>query len=219
MSLPGFCLLQRCCVFVIRPLCGDRRHAADDHDHLLYVPADDATPTDTSVHEISVIGRYLLAETQEWVESCGAFSSETRSLRAWDLVTWEAVDMDYDQRPRHAELLADARTAIGENCEDLLHLGVASFRPNLDGPTMLGEYAVTMTPSCDSFPEWTNESSHVLLRSPDLPDLLAQYAEIPAPVRAFIADTPDETPRGWSMPIEQSATQLARGGTASTPPS
>jgi hypothetical protein len=194
-------------------------HAStDSRSQVLYAPSRDIAPTDASIRELSVIGRYLLAETQEWVESCGAFSSETRALRAWDLATWDAVDLDYEQRSKRTELLADAKTAIGDECEDILHLGVGAFRPNLDGPTMLGEYAVTMTPSCDSFPEWTNESSHVLLRSPDLPTLLAPYAEIPAPVRAFIADTPEATPRGWSMPIELPSTRVAQRKTSDTPP-
>jgi len=169
--------------------------------HVLYTAPRDVAPVDSTIERISVVGPYLFAEAHERIEQCGAFTQEIRSLRTWDLRTWQSVDLGADRRAVHEELLADARSAIGDDCEGLLHLGIGAFRPNFDGPRLLGEYAVTMTPACDPYPEWTHESSHVIVRSPDLPAPITDYAEVPAVVRGFLAAHPDATPHGWTQAL------------------
>ncbi len=188
------------------------RAHSDSTERLLYGSTSEAAPTDGSIRELFVIGPYLLAETQEYTATCGAFATESRTVRAWKLGDWEPVNLDYARRSTHAELLLDAESAIGDECAALTHLGVGAFRPHLDGPTLLGEYAVTITPSCDSFPEWTHDSSHVLLRSPVLPPELVAHAVIPAPVRDYIADSPAQTPRGWTLPLSRRSAIAHRGG-------
>ena len=193
------------------PALGNTGHAQrlvarteSGEDHVLSTPRTDAVGVESTIEEISVVGPYLLIETQDWVDVCGVMPDESRSLTAWDLERWERVDLEHADRSAHEDLLADARLALEGDCPAPLHLGIGTFRPQLFGSRLLGRYAVTVTPACDDLAEWTENVSHLWLTSPALPPTLAPFAEVPPAVRDFFAVHPDQQPLGWTAVESQS---------------
>lgn len=167
----------------------------------LYEAPRDAHAVVATVDRVSVVGPYLFAETREWLDACGAFPEERRTLTTWDLRSWRRVDLGHAHRAARRALVEEAKLAIATTCDAPLHLGIGMFRPSFDGPQLLGEYVVTITPGCDELEEWTASSAALTLRSPDLPAPLAPLSALPAPVVDYFAAVPAHTPRGYTSPL------------------